>query len=177
MWPKSSYTNVSAWKPVKRSGVGPNRVFWRFYGAQAVRLSMKNQLGNIPFHLMRQLLQEHTARWQRSLPELTKQQFSVLCAVADKPGIEQLELMDEALMTKATLAELLVRMEKKALLIRTPGETDKRRRLITLTAQGRAVLEQARPLAAAVDATFLSRLNSGQQQQLITLLQSLLAEQ
>ncbi len=135
---------------------------------------MINKLGNIPFHLMRQLLQEHTALWQKSLPDLTKQQYSVLCAVAEKPGIEQMDLMDDALMTKATLAELLVRMEKKGLVIRTAGETDKRRRLITLAPKGAAVLLEARPVAAAVDAAFLARLNAPQQQDLVTLLQTLL---
>ncbi|PLR34711.1 transcriptional regulator [Chimaeribacter californicus] len=137
---------------------------------------MKNHLGNIPFHLMRQLFQEHTALWQKSLPELTKQQYSVLCAVAEKPAIEQMALMGDALMTKATLAELLVRMEQKGLVHRAPGETDRRRRLITLTPKGATVLEQARPVADAVDSVFLARLNTPQQQELVTLLQTLLAE-
>ncbi|MBW1214483.1 MarR family transcriptional regulator [Pantoea allii] len=132
---------------------------------------MKTQLGNVHFHLMRQLFQEHTSLWQKTLKEITKQQYSVLCAVGDKPGIEQMELMAEALMTKATLAELLVRMEAKALLIRVQGETDKRRRFITLTAQGHSVLESARTAAMSVDAHFLKKLTAEQQQQLISLLQ------
>lgn len=138
---------------------------------------MKTQLGNVHFHLMRQLFQEHTSLWQKTLKEITKQQYSVLCAVADKPGIEQMELMTQALMTKATLAELLVRMEAKALLIRVQGETDKRRRYITLTAQGQSVLDSARKAAMSVDAHFLKKLTPGQQQELISLLQIMVKDE
>lgn len=135
---------------------------------------MGNHLENVPFHLMRQLLQEHTSQWQKQLNGITKQQYSVLCAVSDKPGIEQVELMSEALMTKATLAELLVRMEKKGLLNRTTGITDKRRRHIYLTPAGVISLESARKAAESVDAYFMKHLSNPQQQQLIELIKKML---
>jgi hypothetical protein len=35
------------------------------------------------FHVMRQALQEHAARWQSAAPGLTKPQFAVLVALAE----------------------------------------------------------------------------------------------
>lgn len=135
---------------------------------------MNKELGNIFFHLLRQLLQEHTALWQKELPNLTKQQYAVLCAVYARPGIEQIELMDAALSTKATLAELLVRMENKEYVVREEGQNDKRRRFITLTAKGEQILKSAQPLADKVDAYFLEKLANAEQITLIDMLKGLL---
>ncbi|MEZ3498556.1 MarR family winged helix-turn-helix transcriptional regulator [Pantoea sp. KPR_PJ] len=135
---------------------------------------MNKELGNIFFHLLRQLLQEHTALWQKELPDLTKQQYAVLCAVYARPGIEQIELMDAALSTKATLAELLVRMESKEYVVRKEGENDKRRRFITLTAKGEQMLKSAQPVADKVDAYFLEKLPNAEQITLVDMLKGLL---
>ncbi|AIX73772.1 MULTISPECIES: MarR family winged helix-turn-helix transcriptional regulator [Mixta] len=122
------------------------------------------------FHLMRQLFQEHTACWQQLLPDLTKPQYSVLRAVADKPGIEQVELMDAAVSTKATLAEMLSRLEKRGVIRREHAPEDKRRRFVYLTAEGEVQLKQAMPLANEVDRAFLSRLTADEQETFVQLL-------
>ena len=59
-------------------------------------------LRNKAFHQLRQLFQQHTARWQHELPDLTKPQYAVMRAIADKPGIEQVALIEAAVSTKAT---------------------------------------------------------------------------
>ncbi|WP_315708268.1 MarR family winged helix-turn-helix transcriptional regulator [Brenneria uluponensis] len=135
---------------------------------------MTKVLRNIPFHLMRQLFQEHTSLWQKLLPELTKQQYVVLCVVAEQPGIEQMDLIDAALSTKATLAEMLKRMEKKGLLVRHQRDDDKRRRFIFLTDKGLQVLQRARPVANDIDTAFLSRISANQRDDLVCLLKAML---
>ncbi|MDR3434326.1 MAG: winged helix DNA-binding protein [Rouxiella aceris] len=134
---------------------------------------MHTHLASLPFHLMRRLFQEHTAQWQKTLPELTKQQYSVLCAVADRPDIEQADLIDVAISTKATLAEMLMRMEKRGLVVRKPGIHDRRRRFITLTAAGEEALNRGRPAANEVDSKFLNRLSGEEQKILVQLLQKM----
>ena len=67
------------------------------------------ELRNEAFHLLRQLFQQHTARWQQALPDLTKPQYAVMRSVAEQPGIEQVVLIEAAVSTKATLAEMLNR--------------------------------------------------------------------
>lgn len=57
--------------------------------------------------------QQHTARWQQALPDLTKPQYAVMRSVAEHPGIEQVALIEAAVSTKATLAEMLSRMEAR----------------------------------------------------------------
>ncbi|CAK6501138.1 Transcriptional regulator HosA (plasmid) [Pantoea sp. Nvir] len=135
---------------------------------------MNKNLTNVPFHLMRRLFLEHTSQWQQSLSELTKPQYAVLCAVDEQPGIEQMDLMEVSVSTKATLAELLLRMEKKGLVRREQGTYDRRRRHIYLTDAGKKVLEEAKPAAGRVDAAFLNRLSEQEQQELIRLLQKML---
>ncbi len=127
------------------------------------------------FHLMRRIFQQHTSRWQQLLPDLTKPQYAVLCAIADHPGIEQVQLMAAAVSTRATLAELLARLEKRGLLRRVQDTTDKRRRFIWLTEQGKAMLNISQPQAYEADSEFLNRLSLQDQQQLIRLLAQMMA--
>lgn len=116
------------------------------------------------FHLLRQLFQRHTARWQQVLPEMTKPQYAVMRAVAENPGIEQVALIDVAVSTKATLAEMLSRMESRGLLRRESSPGDKRRRFIWLTEEGKKLLQQAYPKSTMVDKEFLNKLTPEQQE-------------
>lgn len=116
-------------------------------------------LRNKTFHLLRLLFQQHTARWQHELPELTKPQYAVMHAIAERPGIEQVNLMEAAVSTKATLAEMLSRMEKRGLVRRENDPMDKRRRFVYLTTEGEKLLASAMPLGNDVDDEFLGRLS------------------
>lgn len=131
---------------------------------------MRLTLDKEAFHLMRQLFQEHTAYWQHLLPDLTKPQYSVLRAVAEKPGIEQVELTEAAVSTKATLAEMLSRLEKRGILRREHAPDDKRRRFVFLTAEGEQLLKSAIPLAGQADQQFLNRLEQSEQAEFVRLL-------
>ncbi len=51
---------------------------------------------------------------RQALPDLTKPQYAVMRSVAEQPGIEQVVLIEAAVSTKATLAEMLSRMEARA---------------------------------------------------------------
>ncbi|CAM3587253.1 Transcriptional regulator HosA [Vibrio aerogenes CECT 7868] len=127
-------------------------------------------LDQVPFHLMRKVFQAHTALWQQSLPELTKPQYAVIRAVAECPGIEQVSLTEAAISTKATLADLLSRLEKRGLIERRQQEHDKRRRFVYLTPDGEALLASVDPIARQVDQQFLSRLTDSEQHTLSGLL-------
>ena len=107
-------------------------------------------LRNKAFHQLRQLFQQHTARWQHELPDLTKPQYAVMRAIADKPGIEQVALIEAAVSTKATLAEMLARMENRGLVRREHDPADKRRRFVWLTAEGEKILAAAIPIGDSV---------------------------
>ncbi|MBV8041114.1 MarR family winged helix-turn-helix transcriptional regulator [Pluralibacter sp.] len=127
------------------------------------------------FHLLRQLFQQHTARWQHELPELTKPQYAVLRAIAENPGIEQVALTEVAVSTKATLAEMLSRMETRGLVAREQDPADKRRRFVRLTPQGEALLDTSIPIGNGVDEAFLGRLSDRERAQFTELIRKMMA--
>lgn len=122
------------------------------------------------FHVLRRLLQEHTAAWQVEVPELTKPQYAVLRAVQADPGLEQATLTAAAVSTKATLAELLQRLERRGLIERRGDPRDRRRRFVHLTPDGARVLEATEPVAARVNAAFTGRLRPEDHRRLLELL-------
>ncbi len=126
------------------------------------------------FHLLRQLFQQHTARWQHALPELTKPQYAVMRSIAEHPGIEQVALTEVAVSTKATLAEMLSRMEARGLVKREQDPADKRRRFVFLTPEGAALLARSRPVSSGVDEAFLGRLSEDERAQFSALIQKMM---
>ena len=131
-------------------------------------------LRNTAFHLLRQLFQQHTARWQHELPDLTKPQYAVMRSIAESPGIEQVALTSVAVSTKATLAEMLSRMEIKGLVRREQDPDDKRRRFVFLTEEGEALLAASQPVGNRVDNEFLQRLTPEEQDQFTHLVRKMM---
>jgi DNA-binding MarR family transcriptional regulator len=122
------------------------------------------------FHVMRVVFQEHTARWSAALPGLTKPQFAVLSAIAASPGIEQSALTVAAASSKATLAEMLGRLEARGLLTRSVDPGDSRRRFVSLTDEGRNVVSRAEPVADRIRDSMLSELSLEERATLLDLL-------
>lgn len=138
---------------------------------------MTLKLEQVAFHLMRKVFQQHTARWQQQLPDLTKPQYSALRAISQQPGIEQIQLAESALSSKATLAEMLARLETRGLLRREADPADKRRRFIYLTEEGEALLNASQSIANRVDDEFLDRLLPQEREQLGLLLTKMMIDQ
>jgi len=142
---------------------------WRHY-EHGVFMKLRDEA----FHLLRQLFQRHTSHWQQVLPTLTKPQYAVMRAIAEHPGIEQVALTEVAVSTKATLAEMLNRMETRDLVERRPDPQDKRRRFVFLTPRGNALLRESLPLGESVDAAFLGRLSSHEREQFCALIRKMM---
>ncbi|WP_407439288.1 MarR family winged helix-turn-helix transcriptional regulator [Lelliottia sp.] len=126
------------------------------------------------FHLLRQLFQQHTAHWQNALPELTKPQYAVLRSIDEHPGIEQVALTEVAVSTKATLAEMLSRMEGRGLVKREADPADKRRRFVFLTPEGESLLERCKPTGNKVDEAFLGKLSADERTQFAELIKKMM---
>ncbi|MEB6380197.1 MarR family transcriptional regulator [Leclercia adecarboxylata] len=129
------------------------------------------------FHLLRQLFQQHTAHWQQALPELTKPQYAVLRSIDEHPGIEQVALTEAAVSSKATLAEMLSRMESRGLVKREADPADKRRRFIFLTPEGEALLRGCKPVGNNVDNAFLGRLTAEERRQFTDLVRKMMSKE
>jgi len=135
------------------------------------------QLEHAVFHLMRRVLQDHGARWQAGLPQLTKPQYAALTAIDDKPGIEQTALGRTAAIDKATLAAMLTRLEQRGLVERSVDGADRRRRVLHLTDEGRRLLAESTRLADRINGELLSRLTREESDRLRDLLGKLAADE
>ncbi|HET9232456.1 MAG TPA: MarR family transcriptional regulator [Vitreimonas sp.] len=89
---------------------------------------------------------------------VTLRQFAVLAAVAETPGLSQIDLVRATGIDRSTLAEMMTRMEKRGLIGRATSEADGRVRSVTLTADGRAAFHASIRHARAADAAILDML-------------------
>lgn len=122
------------------------------------------------FHVMRRIVQEHTARWQEGGPPVTKPQYAVLRAIEEHPGSEQTAVGVASSTAKATLTEILGRLETAGLIERRTDAVDRRKRYVDLTPAGSSLLEASRPLATTVDESFLAHLDAAERATFLALL-------
>lgn len=122
------------------------------------------------FHVMRRIVQEHTSRWQEAGIPVTKPQYAVLRAVEEAPGSEQTAVGVASSTTKATLTEILVRLETAGLISRRTDGVDRRKRYVDLTPAGVSLLKTVRGQATSVNETFLTHLDAGERASLRALL-------
>jgi DNA-binding MarR family transcriptional regulator len=106
-------------------------------------------LNNRPGFLIRRLHQIHLALFAEECEPfgVTPVQFSILTVAAAKPGIEQGELAQDIGVDRTTLANVLARLETRALLTRAIAAADRRVKLVTLTPEGRRTLKRMQPAA------------------------------
>lgn len=103
-----------------------------------------------PGFLIRRLHQLHTALFARATqPEkVTPVMFSVLSALARLGPVDQTTLARAVAIDKSNMVDLLARLGRRGLLARRASPTDRRASLVSLTAEGRALLDR---LDAAVE--------------------------
>ena len=126
-----------------------------------------------PFHLMRVILQDHGARWHERMPHLTKPQYAVLEALDAHDGLDQKALGEASATTKATLTEMLARMQERGLIERRSDAADGRKRSVHLAEAGRRTLAEARIVARDLEKEILGALSASQLRQLSSLLATL----
>ena len=76
---------------------------------------------------------------------------------------------------RSTLAEMMARMERKGLIVRSAAEDDGRAKSVSLTRQGRDRLEGALPAIREVDAALLSSLPRNKRSTFRQILSALIA--
>ncbi len=95
-------------------------------------------LANRPGFLIRRLHQIHLAMFSEECSAfgVTPVQFSIMSVAAAQPGLEQARLGHEVGVDRATLANVVARLETRVLLERTPSLTDRRLKHVSLTPEG-----------------------------------------
>src|SRR4029453_6512200 len=73
--------------------------------------------------------------------------FGVLTLISASPGSAQRELVDRSMIDASTMVAVIDELEERGLAERRPDPSDRRRRAVYLTPQGRRTLERAREAA------------------------------
>lgn len=102
-----------------------------------------------PGFLIRRLHQIHLALFAEECGAfgVTPVQYSIMTAIERQPKLDQASLCEEVGIDRATMADVLSRLEKRGLVTRRRSGTDQRMKLVAITAAGRRLLTRIDPHA------------------------------
>lgn len=127
----------------------------------------------MPGHLIRRLHQHSTQvftmRMREAGYDLTSLQFAALDALRFNHGVDQAGLAQAVAKDRATLGEVIERLEQKGLVRREISARDKRARVLTLTEQGESVIEALTPIVARLQEEILPGLSAEEYRQFVDL--------
>ena len=117
----------------------------------------------------------HVAIWADAFPGgLTSPQFAVLHAIAHEGPLTQTALRSKVRLDRSTAADVVRRLVARRLITQVKDPEDARRRVVRLTASGRALYVESTKRATEVNEAMLAGLDAEQRAQLVSLLDSLL---
>jgi DNA-binding MarR family transcriptional regulator len=134
-------------------------------------------LSEAPSHLMRRCQQFYGDLYTREGggKELTKQQFTLLCALEQNDGASQTALVEITGIDRSTLAEMVRRMLEKGLLSRERTEEDQRANAVAISPAGRKALRSARNAADRAERSLLEALPMPERQKFLKALTQIAA--
>jgi DNA-binding MarR family transcriptional regulator len=116
---------------------------------------LQEQIGFV----LRKAHQRHVAIFAAKIADLTPPQFAALAKLADVGETSQNQLGSLIAMDAATVKGVIDRLKARGLVELTRHDVDKRRLMVSLTAEGRAMVERLVPLAEEISAATLSQLS------------------
>lgn len=133
-------------------------------------------------------LEDHLGYWLRlvsnhvsaafarklAVKDITVAEWAMLRALLDLDQPPS-ELASRMGMTRGAITKLADRLEERRLLRRAPSATDGRGQIVTLTAQGRALVPRLAALADANDAEFFAGLPQADRARLMKMLRAIAA--
>lgn len=130
---------------------------------------------DMPGHLIRRLQQISVARFTEECADfsLTSVQFAALTAIGENPGIDATRLSAIIAFDRSTIGDVLERLEGKGWVARSPGATDKRTKRLSLTPDGRGVLDAVLPAVFRVQERILAPLAETDRRRFVELLEQL----
>lgn len=116
-------------------------------------------LSTSPSHLLHRAEQLAADRFAKLVDDaLTLRQFAVLAAIAETPGLSQVDLVRATGVDRSTLADMMSRMEQRGWVTRAASPVDGRAHAVRLAPAGSAALASATRHARAADAAILDAL-------------------
>ncbi|MFQ3183935.1 MAG: DNA-binding MarR family transcriptional regulator [Alteromonas macleodii] len=125
-------------------------------------------------YLLRLASQRHSVIFQKyALESMTPTQFSTLIRVAEIGEVSQNHLGRLTAMDVATIKGVVDRLKNKNLITSRPDEIDKRRTVISLTANGTALVAELRSTGLEITRETLSPLTPKERITLVALLRKI----
>jgi DNA-binding MarR family transcriptional regulator len=130
-----------------------------------------------PGHLIRRAHQVSVAIFMQETAgyDVTPVQFAILNALLEAPGEDQVTLARNVAFDPATFGSVIGRLEARGWVRREPDPRDRRRKLLWVTREGAEVAQKMRRAVAKVQARMLEPLSAAEQQQLVALLDRMVA--
>lgn len=130
-----------------------------------------------PGHLIRRAQQLAVAVFMEETAgfDVTPVQFAILNALMDDPGEDQITLSGRVAFDPATFGSVIGRLEAKGLVKREADPGDKRRKLLSTTAEGEQVALKMKRAVARAQLRIMGPLETGEKEQLLALLGKLVA--
>jgi len=116
---------------------------------------LQEQIGFV----LRKAHQRHLAIFAARIADLTPPQFAALAKLADVGETSQNQLGSLIAMDAATVKGVIDRLKVRGLVDLTRHDSDKRRLMVSLTAEGRETVERLVPVAEAISGETLSPLS------------------
>jgi len=129
-----------------------------------------------PGHLIRRAQQIAVALFAQEaagVEDITPVQFSILNALMDQPGVDQVTLAAKVAFDPATFGSVITRLEAKAWVRRETDANDRRRKLLFITPEGIRTAQTLKPVVVKVQKKILEPLSASEQKQLVELLAKL----
>ncbi|MGW7263959.1 MarR family winged helix-turn-helix transcriptional regulator [Streptomyces sp. NPDC054842] len=121
-------------------------------------------LSTHPGHLARRLQQAHHLLWNTMVSEeITSPQFAVLNALVAEPGLDQRTVGERVGLDRSTIAEVVSRLGRRALLDKVRDPQDGRRFLLRLTGEGTRTHRRLSVRTARMNQVFLGPLSADEQ--------------
>jgi DNA-binding MarR family transcriptional regulator len=127
-------------------------------------------------YFLRRAHQRHTALFQEEIGELdlTPTQFAALVKIGQLGQVSQNQLGRLTAMDPATIQGVIQRLETRKLIAREPDPADRRCTLLSLSAAGTAIMENAVARVGRVGDAALSPLSAAERQAFLALLGKLI---
>lgn len=150
--------------------VEPRVVTATFRAMPTVPYNLDEQIG----FLLRRAHQRHTALFSERMPaRLTPTQFSALARLRERGPTSQNRLGRDIAVDAATIKGVVDRLAARGLVAVAPDVDDGRRVVVTLTDEGRDLVDVCIPLAAEISATTLAPVDATDHAELLRLLTAL----
>lgn len=134
---------------------------------------------DMPGHLIRRLQQHSTQvftlRTREAGFDITSVQFAALDAILANPGIDQAGVAALIAYDRPTIGEVINRLVAKGLVERAVNDSDRRARVLRLTASGEETFARLLPVVREVQTAILDRLTPDERAAFLALARTVLS--